>query len=80
MMWWADDWGWGAWLPMSLMMLASVALIVWACVLLPHSTGHDRRTSGEDILAERFARGEIDEGEYQHRRELIRTGRRSSDS
>ena len=80
MMWWADGWGWGAWLAMSLMMVAFVALIVWACMLLPQSTEHDPRSRGEDTLAERFARGEIDEGEYQHRRELIRMGRGRSDS
>jgi putative membrane protein len=36
------------------------------------STG---REDAEDILAERFARGEIDEDEYTRRRELLRSGR-----
>jgi putative membrane protein len=30
--------------------------------------------SPDSILAERFARGEIDEGEYAHKREVLRSG------
>jgi len=32
------------------------------------------RTRAEEVLAERFARGEIDEDEYKRRLELLRTG------
>ena len=31
-----------------------------------------RQTPPEEMLAERFARGEIDDDEYQRRRELLR--------
>ena len=74
MMWWGGDWGWGAWLIMTLMMLAFWALVIWAVLSVARSSGSGR-DSGEAILAERFARGEIDENEYRHRRDLIRTGR-----
>jgi putative membrane protein len=33
------------------------------------------RGSAEEILAERFARGEIDQDEYTRRRQVLRTGR-----
>ena len=32
------------------------------------------RAAAEQILAERFARGEIDDDEYRQRRELLRSG------
>ena len=34
----------------------------------------DGRQSGESVLAERFARGEIDEAEYRDRRNVLRDG------
>ena len=74
MMWWGGDWGWGAWLVMSLMMLAFWALVIWAFLSVARGSGSNRPDSGEDILADRFARGEIDEDEYRRRRELIRLG------
>ena len=33
------------------------------------------RSSADELLAERFARGEIDQDEYTRRRELLRAGR-----
>ena len=75
MMWLGGDWGWGAWLAMSLMMLAFLAVAIWVFLSVTHTSSDDRRDSGEDILADRFARGEIDENEYRHRRELIRMRR-----
>ena len=33
---------------------------------------HDQRWSGGAVLAERYARGEIDEAEYERRREVLR--------
>jgi len=34
----------------------------------------DERRSGESVLSERFARGEIDEAEYRRRRDVLREG------
>ena len=70
MMWWGD-WGWGAWVAMTVMMLAFWALVIWLVVTLMR--GGERRLDGESILAERFARGDIDEDEYSRRRELLRS-------
>jgi putative membrane protein len=40
------------------------------------SSSVDRgRPNSEELLDERFARGEIDEDEYTRRRQLLRTGR-----
>jgi putative membrane protein len=55
--------------------LVFLALIVVVVVLLLHrdSDIHERRGTGaDDILAERFARGEIDEDEYRKRRAALR--------
>jgi putative membrane protein len=76
------NWSGGDWLAMSSMMLlfwaVVVALVVWAV----RSLRSERRlpdgdrtqtTSPHDILSERYARGEIDDDEFQHRRELLHT-------
>lgn len=76
-----DDANWGGpgWLAMSLAMLLFWAvlagLVVWA-VRNVRTTGErfqplDRRVGADEILAERYARGDIDEVEYQHRRGLL---------
>lgn len=83
-MMWNGDWGVGSWIAMSLMMVVFwgglIALVVWL-VRSSHNTRPADRTHadraknptehGEDILAERYARGEIDEEEFHHRRELL---------
>lgn len=62
-----------------LMMLAFIAAIVVVVVLLLRAYGSDKsraRTSSasraDDILKERFARGEIDKEEYEERRRILR--------
>ena len=67
------DWGWGAFLAMTLMMVAFWALITWAVLSL--TRGGERRRDSESILDERFARGEIDDDEYRRRRESLRSFR-----
>jgi putative membrane protein len=76
--------GWG-WFGMSLGMIVFWGLIITGAVLLFRSldrTGEHTRThtpavpSAEQILAERFARGEIDEEEYQRRLTALRTADR----
>jgi len=67
MWWWHGDWGWWGWLGMSVTMLAFWGLFAWAIVAFFRSTGETRHSSPEALLAERFAKGEIDEAEYDRR-------------
>ena len=83
MIWWHHGgWGAGQWLAMSLMMVvfwgAFVALVVWLVRSArydnrPHSTGPPS-SHADEILAERYARGEIDDEEYARRRRVLDDG------
>lgn len=69
-----DHMGRGWWWVMGIGWLIFLALlVVLSVVLVRHFTqsGPSRRAA-EDVLAERFARGEIDEDEYRRRRDVIR--------
>ncbi|HEX6248670.1 MAG TPA: SHOCT domain-containing protein [Nocardioidaceae bacterium] len=77
-----DGWGAGAWVLMVLLLLLLFALIVAVVVLAvraarraPH-TGSSSAPVGpstaEQVLDERFARGEIDEEEYLRKRSVLR--------
>ena len=69
-MWdWPDHMNGWWWLAVP-MMMGFWALVVWGVVTLVR--GSRSRSSAEDVLAERFARGELDEVEYRHRRDLVR--------
>ncbi|GAA5162171.1 hypothetical protein GCM10023321_47360 [Pseudonocardia eucalypti] len=82
---WGYGSGWG-WLGMGVGMTLFWALVILGVIFLARYLGgaRDRRDFGinggrsdaERILANRFARGEIDEEEYRKRRELIRGGGR----
>lgn len=82
---WGNGIGWGSWVVMSIMMALVWALVIAGIVLAirylngpRHSAGrsHDHpNTSAEDLLAERFARGDIDEDEYRRRASLLREHR-----
>jgi putative membrane protein len=71
--------GWGGWIVMVAMMVVFWGAIAWVIVTLVRQ-GDSRSQPGSSgaepirILDERFARGEIDEVEYQRRRELLRGG------
>ena len=74
-----NGWDWGDWLAMSLMMLlvwgAVAAAVVWAVRAV--RTGEQRQAGAgpdpaEQVLAERYARGEIDEDEYRRRSEVLK--------
>ena len=85
------DWGWGTWLGMGLMMAVLAVLVVAAVVLVVRATTGPQKTTtsvppgtpgdaprdseAQRVLDERFARGDIDEGEYVARRDLL-CGRR----
>lgn len=74
--------GWGGWVLMVIAVLLLVALVVAVVIALLRmaSTGPQpgaggaRRSRAEEVLDERFARGEIDEEEYQRRRAVLRPG------
>jgi putative membrane protein len=91
MMWYDGGWGWGGWLIMTMITVLFWALVIASIVVLvryltsahrghqpsPPSSGEPGWGSrrAEDLLAERFARGEIDEDEYKRRLELLREHR-----
>lgn len=70
---------------MSVMMVLFWGLVIAGIVVLVRYLGGNRqdrrlgldggRASAEELLAERFARGEIDEDEYTRRRQMLRAGR-----
>lgn len=84
MMWIDGGWGggWGGWLLMALVMVVFWGLVIAGIVALVHflsgnrtaASGGPGRGSGraEELLAERLARGEIDEEEYRKRRAVLR--------
>lgn len=80
--------GWGGWILMALVMIVFWALVITAIVLAVRyfaggGTAQGRVGGGptptggraEDLLAERYARGEIDDDEYRRRLTLIREHR-----
>ena len=78
MMWWPDGgWGWGGWLMMTLTMLAFWGLAAWVIVTFVRQPGSRPGPdhNAEEILAERFARGEIDEEEFTKRKAALRSVR-----
>ncbi len=77
---WHDGWGPGAWIAMVFVMLVFWTIIVGTVVAIVRSSrfrDHDhargRLHDAERILADRFARGEIDADEYRQRSELLRS-------
>jgi putative membrane protein len=70
---WGWSWGIGAWWWMLLMAGFWIAVIVAIVLLVPSLAGggtrpgHDPKTGARQILAERYAQGEIDSDEYAER-------------
>jgi len=82
MMGWDDGWGAGGWLVMSLMMVMMVGLWVGLIAFVawlvrgsrhegPREAMGDPADRADELLAQRFARGEIEEEEFVRRRELL---------
>jgi putative membrane protein len=73
--------GWGGWLAMVVMMVVFWGAIAWVVVtLIRHggSRSEPQSSAGNGamrVLDERFARGEVEEDEYQRRREILREGK-----
>jgi putative membrane protein len=89
-MWYDGGWGWGGWLVMAVIMVLFWGLVIAGLVALVHyltATHRSHHQAGppaesgqgsrraEDLLAERFARGEIDDDEYKRRLALLREHR-----
>ena len=82
MMYGWDSWGWGGWVLMVLTMAVFWALVITGVVItiryvVGRKVDTNRHSSSasfraEDVLAERFARGEIDEDEFRRRSATIR--------
>lgn len=66
--------GFGGWLMMGFTFLvfwgAVIALVVWL-VRSTSTSGTRPSAPADEVLAERFARGEIDEEEYRRRRDVL---------
>jgi putative membrane protein len=82
MYWYGHEMGGWAY-PLTLIGMAVFwAAVIYGIVALVRHTGWNRRQAGdpgqapaaERLLAERFARGEIDEDEYRRRLATLRTG------
>ena len=79
MFWWGDHmagWGWALTTISSIMFWALVIAGVVALVHYVRSAGEHRfeqpsRPTPEQLLAERYARGEIDETEYRQRLDTL---------
>jgi len=74
MMYWNDGWGVGSWLAMLVVMVVFWGGLAAVIVATVRSLG-DRRDRGDNpqsILDRRFARGEIDEDEYEKRSAALR--------
>lgn len=83
-MWSNGGWG-GWWLVMPLFMLAFWAAVIWVVVSLLRNRSGSTPSEGacparpEEILAQRYARGEIDDNEYHHRLDTLRDSPRPGD-
>ncbi len=82
--WMSGGWGWGSWILMTLAMVVVWALVITATVLAiryltggshPSQASPSSARAAEDVLAERFARGEIDDDEYRQRMTTLREHR-----
>ncbi len=71
--------GWSAWFVMATTMVVFWGLLIW--LIVPRFGGTERSSMGnppllpEDVLAQRFAAGEVDEQEYRTRLEALRSAK-----
>ena len=71
MYWGSGDWNWAAWLMMTASMVLFWGLVAWVVITVARRPSETDR-SPEEVLADRFARGEIDDEEYRRRRDALR--------
>lgn len=74
---WNMDWGWGGmWFGPAFMIILVVAAILLIAAVVralgsASGSGDTARPTPRQILDERFAKGEIDQEEYESRRKLL---------
>jgi putative membrane protein len=68
-----DGHHWFPWFPLFPLLFFGFWVLLFAVVIRPWRWRYSGARSGESILAERFARGEIDEREYKARRASLRS-------
>ena len=72
MMWGADGWGWISGALVMVGFWGLIVLVVWAVIRgTSRPEPKERRRDALDVLEERFARGEIDEQEFEARRRTL---------
>ena len=75
---WNDSWSGWNWTLMMIGMVAFWGLVTWAVVAAvrsPNRSAPGGGESAEQILARRLAAGEIEVDEYQHRLDVLRSGK-----
>lgn len=75
--WYHDGAGWGGWVFMMVAMVAFWGLVALALIVIFRGTQRSDTSKSahrdpQQILDERFARGEINDDEYQARRSVLR--------
>lgn len=77
-MWWYNGMGWGGWIVMTLIMVAFWSLVAFGVIAVLRGDRGSRpeqdrvERSPQQILDERFARGDISAEEYQVRQDALR--------
>lgn len=78
-MMWTGNWdNWGAALLMSLMMLVFWGGLIWMIAYVIRGSSRSGERAANDpsairLLEERFARGEIDQDEFEERRRILKS-------
>ncbi|MBS4727911.1 SHOCT domain-containing protein [Mycobacterium sp. SM1] len=81
--WMWDGGGWGGWIVMAIVMVLFLTAVIAAVALAIRYLGSSPPSEqpgyglsrAEEVLAERFARGEVDEEEYRRRMAALREHR-----
>jgi putative membrane protein len=63
----------GWWWVMAPLMVVFWGLVIWGVVVLFRRVDRGSSASADDVLAERFARGDISEEDYRRQRDLLRS-------
>ena len=72
MAWHMDGWGWWNWAAMTMVMVGFWGLIAWLVIVAVRTARPQASPKPEEILAARFAAGEIDDEEYRRRLDVVR--------